>query len=404
MASLRSLVLTLLAASVLGGTATSAHASGGTYTPAQGALFSRPTAAGAGSENVIRDHLIALIDHASPGSSIKVAMYLWRDKAITDALVRAKNRRKVTVQVIMNNSLDSDSQEHFKDLRKRIGTYRPGFTETSWAGECVRTWGCLGTGIHHNKFFLFSRVGKAKDVVVQSSANLTLEERTEFWNNAYTVADSGLYGIYDSYFERLREGVGRVTTPDDDAYTHAVSGRHQLYTTPSAGTTDPISDVLDQIVCSTDPKKPTRIRVAMFKFGLIPVAERLAALKATEGGHCRVRVVYGNFGTNLATVFRMEAILRKGTNLARVCEGLMTVHSKYMTIDTGAGSFEGVTQRKVVFTGSFNYMPYDLRRNDETVLRIDDRKVHDQYVLDFEKGMVARCSKPWWKGDRFATR
>ncbi|WP_170201796.1 phospholipase D-like domain-containing protein [Actinocorallia herbida] len=379
--------------------ASPAHASRTGYRPPEGAVFSHPTAAGPGRENAIRDRLLDLIDHAAPGSTIRAAMYLWRDDAITDALVRAKDKRRVTVQIVTNNSSDSQARGYFKLLRKKIGGHRPGFTDGSWAAECRKSWGCLGTGIHHNKFFLFSKVGATPDVVVQSSANLTLEERTEFWNNAYSVADPGLYAVYGDYFERLRGGVDRVLPPPDDAFTHVVSGKHALYTTPSAGYGDPISEALGQVRCSADPKRPTRIRIAMFKFGLRPVAERLALLRAEPGGHCRVDLVYGMLGTNPEAAIRMEEYVREGVDAARECTEPMTVHSKYLAIDAGAGSFEGVTGRKAVFTGSLNYMPYDLRRNDETVLRITDARVHDQYRTDFDRHLFPTCAKPWWEGD-----
>ncbi|MDX6742540.1 phospholipase D-like domain-containing protein [Actinocorallia sp. A-T 12471] len=404
---LRSLVLPLTTVSVCAMAlcaAVPAHAGGAAYQPRQGAIFSHPTAAGPGRENVIREHLLALINHAARGSTIRAAMYLWRDAAVTEALARAKNKRGVTVQIITNNARDSKARPYFSELTKKIGNYRPGFTDGSWAGECRRSWGCLGTGIHHNKFFLFSKVGSASDVVVQSSANLTLEERTEFWNNAYTVADSGLYGAYGDYFERLREGVGRVRPPADDAYTHVVTGKHQLYTTPSVGPGDPITEVLDQVKCSTNKARPTRIRVAMFKFGLRPIAERLAALRAEPGGYCDVKLVYGMLGTTPAAIARTERLVRAGTDAARECSGKMTVHSKYLTIDAGAGSLEGVTGRKAVLTGSLNYMPFDLRRSDETVLRITDARVHDQYRIDFDAHLFRTCAKPWWEGDRTATR
>ncbi|GAB2823072.1 hypothetical protein GCM10022221_21410 [Actinocorallia aurea] len=402
----RSLALPLAAAALCAAPVcvTPAHAAPAEYRPPQGAVFSHPTAAGPGREDAIRDRLLALIDHAAPGSEIRAAMYLWRDDAITDALVRAKEERRVDVRIITNSSVDSKARRYFKTLRKRIGRYRPGFDDASWAAECRTRWGCLGTGIHHNKFFLFSKVGATPDVVVQSSANLTLEERTEFWNNAYTVADPALYSAYGDYFERLREGVERVVPPSDDAFTHVITGKHELYTTPSAGFEDPVSKALDRVRCSADPARPTRIRIAMFKFGLRPVAERLAELRAAPGGHCRVQLVYGMLGTNPDAVARMEEYVREGVDEARECTEPMTVHSKYLAIDAGAGSFEGVPGRKAVFTGSLNYMPFDLRRNDETVLRITDDRVHDQYRADFDRQLFPKCAKPWWEGDRTAMR
>ncbi len=354
------------------------------YTPPEGAIFNRPTAAGAGAENVIQNHLLNLINNAATGSEIRVVMYTWRETAIRDALISAHANRDVKVKVLMNNSVDGDSVDAYNALRAGLGAYSA--TAGSWAAQCKQGWGCLGTGINHNKFFMFSQVGTAQNVVVQTSANMTSGNRTNYWNNAYTVADTGVYGLYNGYFGRLVKGINRTTTPDNDEYWSGGSGSHKLYTYPYAQS-DTIVNVLDNVVCGTNANALTRIRVGVLKFGRTAIANKLVALK-NQG--CRVYVVFEDFdGSSVGSI-----ISGKLNGIKRCAAANNTVHSKYMTIETGSGSYAGTTGQKLVFTGSHNYHNNSLRYNDETLLRITGATTYQQYENNFDEGLYANC--PAW--------
>ncbi|GAA0953351.1 phospholipase D-like domain-containing protein [Actinocorallia libanotica] len=357
-----------------------AHAA---YTPPQGALFNRPTAAGAGAENTIQNHLLNLINNAAAGSEIRVVMYTWREDVIKNALISAHADRGVKVKVLMNNSVDGDSVAAYDALRAALGG---DLSAGSWAAQCKKGWGCLGTGINHNKFFMFSQAGTAQNVVVQTSANLTYHNRVSYWNNAYTVADAGVYGLYNNYFNRLKTGVNRTTTPDNDEYWTGSSGSHKLYTYPYAQS-DTIVNVLDNVKCGTDPDALTRIRVAVLKFGRTAIAEKLVALKK-QG--CRVYVVFEDFdGSSVGGI-----ISGKLSGIKRCAADDLTVHSKYMTIESGSGSYAGTSGLKLVFTGSHNYHDNSLRYNDETVLRVTGATTYQQYEDNFDEGLYTHC--PSW--------
>lgn len=351
------------------------------YTAPQGAIFNRPTAAGPGEENVIQDHLVDLARHAVPGSEIKVALYTWREEPFKNALLKAYERG-VRVQVLLNNAADTKSEKIYSDLVRTLGEYSP--EKSSWAAQCHQGWGCLGTGIDHNKFFLFSQVGRSGNVVVQSSANLTRYDRLTFWNNAYTASDPGLYRLYDEYFYRLQAGINRTTAPDNDAFWMGESGPYRLYTNPYKGP-DVLLRELDSLRCSTSFTAPTQIRVAAFQFTRPALAERLVALQ--EQG-CRVHLVFQHLGKEVSGLFehRLSGIKK--------CPREQTVHSKYMAISTGAGTFEGRRRQRLVFTGSHNYGYGALRENDETLLRIVDPEVYQQYEDNFDEGPYAHC--PFW--------
>ncbi|MEO3782029.1 phospholipase D-like domain-containing protein [Actinocorallia sp. B10E7] len=352
------------------------------YAVPEGAVFNRPSAAGTGEENTIQDRLLTLIRHTPGGAEIKVAIYAWREEAVKDALLRA-HERGVRVKVLMNHAADTGSEAIHSKLVGALGEYEPG--KESWAAQCVQGWGCLGTGINHNKFILFSQVGTSRNVVVQSSANLTYHDRIKFWNNAYIAADAGLYRLYDDYFRRLETGIGRTTPPDDDEYQMSESGPYRLYTNPYQGP-DMLVQELDALRCSPDPARPTRIRVTALLFNRTELAEKLVSLQ-DQG--CRVHLAFRRLSTEVSDLFqgRLSGVRR--------CSGAMTVHSKYMAISTGAGTFEGRIGQKVVFTGSHNYGRAALRNNDETLLRIVDPRVHRQYEENFDDGPYLRC--PEWE-------
>ena len=76
----------------------------------------------------------------------------------------------------------------------------------SWARMCDHS--CRGTGgAAHAKFFMFSKVGKVKRVVMQGSANLTLASTNNQWNDIYThIRTRGVWRFSTEVFRAGREG------------------------------------------------------------------------------------------------------------------------------------------------------------------------------------------------------
>ena len=59
----------------------------------------------------------------------------------------------------------------------------------SYAKTCIQS--CRGArGAAHAKFYLFSKTGKAKNVVMSGSANLTVAGAVNQWNDMYTWVDN----------------------------------------------------------------------------------------------------------------------------------------------------------------------------------------------------------------------
>ena len=64
------------------------------------------------------------------------------------------------------------------------------------------------------------------------------------------------------------------------------------------------------------------------------------------------------------------------------------LHSKYLLIN---GVYDGASRKKLVFTGSHNYTYPALRANDETLLKIDNAALYDQYKANHDQ-LMSYCA------------
>lgn len=341
-----------------------AHAEApGNLVPTTGAVFNDPT--GSESEQyAIRDHLKDLVDSTEADETIKMSLYnITNDERVfADALIAAADRG-VNVQVVLE--AENASSGSAKAIVDRLGADQ---SQTSWAVVCSN--GCHGTNINHNKFYLFSDVGGQANVVVQSSANLTISNSRSFWNNAVTVVgNAALYDAYVSYFADLARD-----QKDASYYTTFAAGDIKGYHFPRSGTGDTVANTLGNVACGSG-QDPTRIRVGMWYFGRTPVAQELARLG--QAG-CQIEIVYTDMLAGPKTILDSAA----NVTMKHLPEGGdYIIHSKYYLID---GPYADV-DRKVVFTGSPNFSDRAQRVNDETMLRIYSEEIHDQYVDNFEQ-------------------
>ncbi|WP_447193547.1 phospholipase D-like domain-containing protein [Streptomyces hebeiensis] len=369
-----------------------------------GAIFNDP-AGTATAQNRIRDHVISLIQGAPAGSSITLSLYTFTDNDVRTALVAA-NDRGVGVRAI----LDHKSREsrtpggEYENLAAKLGTDR---TKKSWVMTCPQTRSCIGNrtigqaAINHNKFFLFSSTGGADDVVVQTSANMTGVQRTDLFNNAVTLVDSGLYANYLAYFadqekygtsgDGLASYYKTPSSPTDAAYKTYFFPRQE--SSGKAYNTDPATDtvklILDNVTCSSS--QPTEVRMAANLFYRDHIATKLVAM--ADAG-CKVYLAAdGNPNGG------REGVPSMGRTVESIVSGKLTqrvacwenppagrtanigLHSKYLLVK---GVYAGVANEKIVFTGSHNYSWQALRSNDETLLKINDDAVHDQFKADHD--------------------
>ncbi|MFJ9829637.1 phospholipase D-like domain-containing protein [Streptomyces sp. NPDC101160] len=361
------------------------------------ATFNDPSG-DATAQNRIRDHIADLVGRAEPGSTISASMYNFTDDTVAAALAAARTRG-VNVRVILDHTTLTTPGNEYANLARDLGTDR---TQGSWVYACPAGRGCIGTrqlpddpdgAINHNKFFLFSATGGAKDVVVQTSANLTGLQRTDLFNNAVTVVDSGLYGIYQSYFADLL-AYGTSPTGLDHYYRTPSSGPYKAYFFPrkeAAGTaydsdasTDTIKLILDNVDCAGGA---TQVRMAANLFTRREVATKLVELR---NAGCTVILAHdgapGSMSTDVESILygrltkRVQCYEDRGTGVNKA--GL---HSKYLLVE---GTYAGVAGKKLVFTGSHNYTYPALRSGDETLLKIDDPALYDLYRANHDQLMT----------------
>ncbi|MEV4577742.1 phospholipase D-like domain-containing protein [Nonomuraea jabiensis] len=338
------------------------------------AVFNDP--AGGDPAALVRT-LCGLVRQTPAGARIQVAHFVMSGAAGTefaDELIRA-HQRDVDVQVILDG--DTRGAAVAAKLSAALGTDT---AAGSWTHVCSGplsggTAACIGNKGQHNKFYLFSRTGDASDVVVQSSANLTDLNSSTYWNNAVVLpGNRRLYDAYAGYFgdlaaERKNLDYYRVVQ------TGGPGGSVRAAFFPKADG-DPIVDELGKVSC----RGGTTIRVGMSEWDTFRIAIP-AKLRDLAARGCTVRIVYGIMSDEVKQLLLAEPRVE----LRTLGDGGALpgrVHSKYLLIE---GSYGGDRDAHRVITGSHNYIETSLRRNDETLLRLNDKSIYRQYVANFER-------------------
>lgn len=376
LAAVSSLLLALIATMVVAASPASAAV-------ANAAVFNNPLVAS--EQYKIRDHVRSLINNAAVGSTIRIAMYHFRDTTVASDLIHAKDRG-VNVQLVVDYS--DAAQNAVQNLITALGSDR---TKNSWLVLCTPNAACIGstgTPIMHNKFYLFSSTSGSTNVVVQSSANLTPDNATKYWNNAVTlVGNTGLYNAYVAYFNDLAAKVKNA-----DYYRTTSSGNAKVYFFPRAGTdesTDTVYNMLNEnVTCEgnttvgTQDTHRTIIRIGMWYFSRDDIARKLRQLADKK---CWIDVIYTTIddGVRSYLINHSRIALYRFPNDAG---NPYVIHSKYMLIE---GTYAGEKDTKWVVTGSHNYTTAALRENDETMVRIKSTTIHDQYRANFRTARAA---------------
>ena len=350
------------------------------------ATFNDP-AGDSAAQSRIRDHVVDLIQGAAEGSDITVGLYTITDDTVAAELVAAKNRG-VHVKVILDHASVTVDGGEYQTLANGLGTDRG---QSSWVFACPAGRGCLGTRvlpndadgpINHNKFFLFSSTGGASNVVVQTSANMTSVQRTDLFNNAVTIVDSGLYDIYQTYWADLLK-YGTSSSGLSNYYKTPSSGGYKAYFFPrkeasgsdynNNAATDTVKLILDNVSCSGG----TEIRMAANLFTRKEVASKLVSL---VNGGCKVYLAFdgnsGSMGKTVESIVSGKLTKRVQCYENRSSGNKVGLHSKYFLI---SGTYDGKSNQKLLWTGSHNYTYPALRANDETLLKINNSTLYSQF-------------------------
>ncbi|MFF8831876.1 phospholipase D-like domain-containing protein [Streptomyces sp. NPDC015131] len=410
-----------------------------------GAVWNDPT--DTAKQYAIRDHLVALVDGATPGSDIKISAYVLGGSnepggtthKLRDSLVAA-HERGVNVQLI----LDSESSRYWES--KNVFTHLAaalaeptGKGNDSWLRMCpftprnpadpndqdIDSQACLAKdpnetddwgGVNHNKFYLFSETTgtgtvPVKDVVVQTSANMTTWDAKYAWNDALrVVGNQTLYRAYQGYFELQAAAQADRTKVMSDVRLDTQAGRAKAYFFPRS------EDVIVNILKTVDNPVPgqtgpcrgnsagygtkgghTVVRVAIHGVTRNEVAQALAALD-TAG--CYVDVVYRTMSDEARATLEGSGVTLHQLNSDTWSDTLTSTHSKYALVE---GTYNGKADQKIVFTGSHPYTKSALTTNDEALLKWDDSaagdvphtpSVYDSYRYNFWAQRAAADAQP----------
>lgn len=354
---------------------------------------------------VIERHILRAIRNTPRGEKIIISAYSLDRQVFADELIRAY-KRGVKVQVLLNDHLVPNAQVR---IQRVLGhkTTKPSFLKRCDSG-------CRADKNEynnlHSKFYLFSRTGRNRNVVMLGSQNMTLNAVRWQWNDLWTtVGKRTLFDQFEALFNDMRPDWDKrrasyafcdsgliCPAGDMQKYYNTVFPRH---TTP---TKDVVLDILNNIQCVyTDAaglQRQTLLRLSMHTMRGSRgnyIADKLRDLYA-QG--CDLRVNYGLMGYYTkrhigAPTARGRVPLRStGFNLRddvptgdpeidSMPESIERyTHQKYFVL---RGSYKGVVDSNIVWTGSTNWSSLGTPQ-DEILFSMHGRGVVRDYLANFD--------------------
>ena len=334
-----------------------------------------------------------------PGT-IRITLYSLTDEAVAQALIRARHRC-LSVQVLMNDHLDRNTDPAWRHLEDALGTEvgRGGNPMDSFAHRCHLS--CRGIGVLHTKMYLFDstmrdrRRNHITKTTMVGSTNMTSNASDVQWNDLYAVPrNANLWKTYWDRFNLMRKdnGVHRKLVVAND-------GRYQTIFWPQKkGGSDPEMGMLRSVRCTganggTGTHGRSIVYINMHAwFGTRGLA-LARQVRRMYGAGCHVHVLYSFMSYG---VFK---ILRHGTGARMTVRRTLFSHdghtayvySHFKNISV-SGHVGGDRSAKIVWTGSNNFTN-DGTHFDEVMMRIASSAAYAQYVRQFAY-MSNRLSSP----------
>jgi len=335
-----------------------AHA--GRYTPRPGVTFNSPVGSD-DREDKIYDKIIRSIRSTPRGQDIRIMSWNIQSRGAVDTLLRAQ-RRGVRVRVLMSrsNAAAIDNHSWFRLQRGlRRGNANRREARHSWARECRAS--CRGrAGSAHAKYFLFSRSGRARDVVIHGSANLTTASTSNQWNDVYTLINrESPYKFFVRVFQQMAKD--RPVRPPYTTWSSGGSDRFLFFPGPSAQR-DPRMQLLNKVRChgATNTRSHrTRIRIApdvLRESRGMALGRKIWQL--WQSG-CDLRVGYTVMGRDVGRMMRRPGRRGQGVPMRHLVQDVngdgqfdRYFHLKAMSI---VGHVGGDRSNWVVLNGSSNW-------------------------------------------------
>ena len=385
----------------------------GHYTPTFGPKFNNPYGHQASRRRLIHD-VVRTID-STPGyvrprtssgvqrpcptnprffpSSIKISLYSIADRSFVDALIRA-HRRCVSVQLLMNNHLDATTSPSWGKLLDALGNDR---SKRSWTRRCVG--GCRGHAVLHSKFYLFTRAGSARNVVMVGSSNMTSNAVRIQYNDLFTsTGSSTLFGQYRTIFNEMKRD--RVVANPLRVYKVGPY-TSTFYPFPSAtARTDRTMAALNSIRCSGARGAGIRghsvLYINMHSWHGTRGLYLAKRVRTMYNRGCYVRILYSFMGHGTFAYLTHGAGPRMVVRrvLFPGPRGLVAAKYSHMKMFAASGRIGSDRSAWVTWTGSNNWADRSIR-GDEVTLRIASYGVYRSYVRHWNAMRVRRSSPVW---------
>lgn len=352
---------------------------------------------------VIERHILRAIRNTPRGEKIIISAFSLDRQVFADELIRA-SKRGVKVQVLVNDHQVTNAQVR---IQRVLGNNTK---KSSFLKRCVS--GCRSDKNEynnlHSKFYLFSRTGRNRNVIMLGSQNMTLNAVRWQWNDLWTaVGKKTLYDQFEALFNDMRPDWDkrRATYGFCDNGLDCPAGDMQKYYTTvfpkyTTKNSDVVLDILNNVQCVyTTPEglqKRTKLRLSMASMrgtrGTY-IAQRLRGLYA-QG--CDLRINYGLMGFYTkkalgAPTERGRVPLRStGFNLKDDPPPADTeipmpesieryTHQKYFVLQ---GSYKGDVNANMVWTGSTNWSSLGTPQ-DEILFTMHGRGNVRDYLANF---------------------
>ncbi|GAB3257434.1 phospholipase D-like domain-containing protein [Nocardioides dilutus] len=343
------------------------------YKPPVGAVFNDPLIPGARG-NVL-DQVVLAVRNTPKNEYIRLVVWNYDAPWLTKDLIAAKKRGAV-VQVVTAGSVDSRS---FKTLAKFL-LQNP--KDKSFAKKCKGA--CRSNSkIMHAKIFMFSKVGRTKNVSMFGSTNLTTAARNRQWNDQITSTNKGLYDFFVATFDQYRQD--RPQVKPGDGYK---SKRYEVVLFPKFDE-NPVADAFKKVRCHGAANgRRTKIRIAVagwFNGYGEEIARRVRSL--WDRG-CDIRIVTTLLGRGVNRTLRNPAGrgpipihgLYQDRDGDKVPERYL--HMKSVSIQ---GVYGGNTSANLVWTGSPNWSARAARSDEVWVKVFDAPSLARRYAAHIDR-------------------
>jgi phosphatidylserine/phosphatidylglycerophosphate/cardiolipin synthase-like enzyme len=334
------------------------------FRPRKGVSFNVP-----GSQE-INGKVLRAIQHTPRRGKIRAMTWNFNSWVFVNRLREAHNRG-VSVRIIMARSLANEQGPRgpFNVMRRALAggnNHKRKPEMRSWFRTCSNS--CRGKGgAMHSKLYLFSKVGRARQVVMSSTANMTGSAASAQYNDMYTITDRRK--PYEVSLKVFNEAAWDRPAPYRTYHDRKIQGWFH----PNKGRPDIAYQMLNRVRCrgakGAGINGRTAIRIAQDVFNGDRGAKFARKIKELHRNGCNIRVVYSQLGGQSYELLR--GVPRNHLVSDRDGDGAYDIylHMKAMSISGHYGNDRGA---RIVFNGSANWSGLGLIADEQgLVIRRD---------------------------------